>query len=276
MKNNKWRNRLIAAGVAVVGVCICLTVAVASSASRASPTATNALAVAIAATETAPPAPTATGPTAKPSATFQPTFTPRPTVTPRPSATASPIASVTFTPPPDPIVLTGNGDDIVDVENPFEFGLLRITGNAGGRLFTVTSFDDNNNQLEGLVLTTDPYSGTRPLDIRSGQHTVRFEVKAVGAWTIELAPLSTIRRLEVPGTIEGVGDDVIGLIGAAPDTATITGNPNARLFVVTGWGSRSTNLVLTTDVYDGKVIVKPDTVLLEIQAIGPWSIQVDN
>lgn len=284
---SKWRNRLVA-GVLVACLCLACTGSPNGMTAGAPTSTAEVTQVASAATVTVQGEITER-PTAKPVETETPavTATPLPatitaarktaaaatqlalpTHTPKPTATDTPI--------PTPILLTGTGDSVVDAENPFGPALVRITGNAGSRFFGVTSYGADNEQIESLVLTTDPYSGTRPLDFRDGQHTVRFEVQAVGAWTIELLPLTSIRRMTVPGTVEGTGDDVIFLEGAAPDTATITGNADERFFAVTGWGTRIDSLVLTTDAYDGKVIMRPDTSAIEVQAVGPWTIQVDN
>jgi len=160
------------------------------------------------------------------------------------------------------------------VDIPFEFGIIHIVGNAAGRFFAVENYGAGNERIGLLVNTTDPYDGVRPLDFRADEHTTRFQVQAVGNWTIEVLPITSARRLEVPGTIEGVGDDMIILLGGTPDLAKVKGNAGGRFFAVTGWGDRSDLLVNTTDPYDGTVIVSPDTVILEVEAIGEWSIEI--
>ena len=125
-----------------------------------------------------------------------------------------------------------------------------------------------------LVNTTDPYDGVRPLDFNNGEHTTRFEVTASDEWRIEALPITSARILTVPGSIEGNGDDVIFVEGATPDLAKIKGNAESRFFAVKSYGKSSNLLVNTTDPYEGTVIVSGDTVILEIQAAGNWSIEI--
>lgn len=198
-------------------------------------------------------------------------LTPSKTPTPRPTNTRVPTATPTFT----PLVLTGTGDAIVDVELPENFiGLAHITGNAASRHFAVSNLDANNDQIDLLVNTTDPYDGIRPIDFRSDEHTVRFEVSASGEWTIEVIPLGLIRRVDVPGTVTGMGDDVIALIGD-PDTAIVVGNADGHHFAITGYGGQQIDLLVnTTDPYNGTVLLDPDTLILEIKAEGEWTIEI--
>jgi hypothetical protein len=197
--------------------------------------------------------------------------TPRPTRTPKPTAT--PTKEPTPTPIPEPITLTGSGDSVVDFDNPFPIGIAHIIGNAGGRYFGVTSYDAGGEMADLLVNTTDPYDGIVLMDVFD-THTTRFEVEAVGEWTIVVDSFLTARRLEIPGTIEGIGDDVILLIGETPDLAHIIGNADARYFGVMGYGSYADLLVNTTDPYEGTVPLASDTGVIEFEAVGPWSIEV--
>jgi len=203
--------------------------------------------------------------TPPPTRTKSPTNTPAPTNTPLPP-----------TPIPKPIVLTGTGDSIEDFDNYFDFAIVHIVGNSSGRYFGVTSYGADGEQIDMLVNTTDPYDGIKPLDFRDGEHTTRFEVKSNGEWTIEIFPISYARILTVPGSIEGSGDDVFFLDGSKPDLAKITGNNESRYFGVYSYGSYSDLLVNTTDVYSGTVIVDGDTVAIEVNAQGEWSIEISS
>ena len=202
-------------------------------------------------------------------------WTPTVTLTPRPTPTSTP----TETPVPtlETIVLSGSGDSVVDVDKPDMPAIVHIRGNAEGRYFGVRSLDASNESIELLVNTTDPYDGLRPLDFSVGEHTSRFEVSAVGAWTIEILPLASAPRLEVPGRYEGSGDSVVVLTGRTPDLAAIVGNASGRYFGVFGHGGPYRDLLVnTTDPYDGTVLFDSDTAVLEIQAIGQWTITVSD
>jgi hypothetical protein len=217
--------------------------------------------------------------TAPPIPTYNPlpTNTPTPTDTPIPAPTDTPAPTNTPLPPtatPAPIVLTGNGDSIVDFDNPYETAIVHIIGNASSRFFAVKNYGSDGNLMDLLVNTADPYDGVRPLDFGNGEHTTRFEVNASGEWRIEVLPITSARVLTVPGIIEGKGDDVIILKGATPDLAKIKGNGESRFFAVKSYGKHSDLLVNTTDPYEGTAIVSGDTVVLEIQAEGSWSIEI--
>jgi hypothetical protein len=112
------------------------------------------------------------------------------------------------------------------------------------------------------------------LDFAQGEHTTRFEVTAVGDWTIDVLPLSSARALVVPGTITGKGDDIIVLSGAPPDLATVAGNSEARHFAVLGHSSSSDLLVNTTEPYQGTVILDPKTLVIEVKSTGDWEITI--
>ena len=218
------------------------------------------------------PAPTAT---AEPTATVEPTETdtPMPTATPKPTAI------------PEPVTLTGTGDSVVDAEGwQCQPGLVHITGNAGGRFFAVENFDADGERLELLANTTDPYDGWRPLDWMDDECTTRFQVQGAGEWSITLLPLAPIpevdeHRMEIPGTYEGEGDDVIILAGAAntPDLANVSGNADGRFFAVMAWTAKRGSdqlLINTVDPYEGTVILDPMTLAIEVRAVGAWTVEV--
>jgi hypothetical protein len=204
-----------------------------------------------------------------PTNTTIPTNTPAPTYTTKPSNTPAPTNTPTMT--LTPIVLTGSGDSIVDVETSGP-ALVHIVGNDSSRFFAVINYDANNRQIDLLVNTTDPYDGVRPLDFLDSDHTARFEVQATGSWTIEVLPLSTIHKLDIPGEISGKGDYVFAITGGTPDTAIVTGNADSRFFAVLGWGNTRDLLVNTTDPYSGTVLLNSDTIIIEVQAEGEWTM----
>jgi hypothetical protein len=204
-----------------------------------------------------------------------PTFTPTVTKTKLPpTATRTTTLTLTSAPETEPIIFTGTGDSIVDIDKPSGPMLVHIVGNTSSRYFGVISYDINNERIDLLVNTTEPYDGIRPLDFLDDQWTARFEVSARGEWTIEVLPLSHIRYVEVPGIIEGNGDDVFLLAGGTPDLAIIKGNEEGRYFGVIGWYPSRDLLVNTTDPYEGTVMLDQDTVIIEVIATGAWQIEI--
>lgn len=204
--------------------------------------------------------------------TPEPTNTPAPTATPQPTSTPTP--EPTATPAPQPVVYSGTGTNVIDIQKPGDPDaavLVYIRGNAGSRYFGVESYDDAGEQVDLLVNTTDPYEGVVLMDIGNDDQTTRLQITAEGEWFIELRPLNTARRVSVPGTIEGTGDDVF-IVDGDPDVAQISGNADGRYFGVWAYGDRGHLLVNTTDPYDGRVIVARDIVLVEVKAVGGWRI----
>jgi hypothetical protein len=172
------------------------------------------------------------------------------------------------------------GDSIVDVEQDVGPALVHIVGNAGARHFAVINYDSNNERIDLLVNTTDPYDGYRPLDFLDSEQTARFEMKASGEWKIEIIPLAPLPEMEehimeVPGTYEGNGDNVIFLVGGTPDLAAISGNQGAHHFAVKSYSAEGRDLLVnTTDPYNGTVMLDHDATALEVKASGPWTIEV--
>jgi hypothetical protein len=202
------------------------------------------------------------------------TTTIAPTTTRATTTTTRATTTTTTTPPVVRQEYTGTGNDVVDVDIPEGVAaLIHVEGNAQGRYFGVRSYDDLGNRLEGLVNTTDPYAGTRPLDFSFGDHTARLEIEASDGWTITILPASEGRSGEAPGTITGTGDDVVIVFGEF-DTAHIVGNRDSRYFGVTAWTDSRDGLVNTTDPYDGRVILPSgsEVMIIEVEAVGDWTI----
>ena len=221
-------------------------------------------------TETAEPTATATlTPTPKP------TNTPAPTATPQPTNTPTPIPpTATPEPPPAPLVYSGSGANVIDIQkpgDPDDAVLVYVRGNAESGYFGVESYDAAGEQVDLLVNTTDPYEGIVLMDLRDGEQTTRLQVTADGDWYIEIRPLATARRTNAPGTISGTGDDVF-IVDGEPDTAHIVGNADGNYFGVWAYGDSSDLLVNETDPFDGRVIVSRDAILFEVTAVGGWEI----
>ena len=207
-----------------------------------------------------------------PTDTPGPTDTPAPTRTPRPTSTKKP--TLTATPVPQPIELTGTGDRIVDLERETWPGIAHITHSGNGN-FAVINYDAQGEYLGLLVNTIGNYEGKRLIDIKNNEYTSRFEVKADGNWTITIYPLlpEYVTYMDVPGTYSGTGDDVIALHGS-PDIATFNylGDGN---FAVIGYSSEDWDLLVNEiGPYNGQAIVPNGTVLLEVTADDPWTMEI--
>ncbi len=197
-----------------------------------------------------------------------PTVTPTLTITPTPTNTPEPTAT------PAPIVLQGTGDNVVDVPKGDEPMIAKVIHN-GGSNFVIWSVDRSGNQMDLLVNTIGAYQGTLPLDFLDGEQTARFEIKAGGAWQIELLPLDLARQSAIPSVIQGVGDDVVVLVGTLKTDILVVDAFNASSnFIVHQYSDTKELLVNEIAPYTGAVAMNPETVLLTIKATGPWQLEV--
>lgn len=185
-----------------------------------------------------------------------------------PAPTEAPPISGSF-----PYTFTGTGDSIVDVSAYADRQvLLGIVGNYESRHFAIQSYDADDNQLDLIVNTTDPYVGFRPLNF-SDTPAAFLEVKAAGPWMIFVGEL--IRAKQVPKGVlfSGIGDEVMIVRGGDVRQAEITGNPDSRHFAIQGYSPTGTQLVVnTTDPYAGTVRLDKGTLVLVITAVGEWTI----
>lgn len=171
---------------------------------------------------------------------------------------------------------TGSGDDYFRIEKPEEgFGIMKIAGNNSERHFAVVGYNDQGKSTKLFVNTTQPYVGTVLLDLSEDDDTSFLEVNATGAWTIFILPIGFATFVPVPSTFSGSGDDVIVIRDDSAVLARIDGNQTSKHFAVIGHGRGSSLMVNTTSPYSGTVRVSPGTRVLEIKAVGKWSVEIE-
>jgi hypothetical protein len=132
--------------------------------------------------------------------------------------------------------------------------------------------------MDLLVNATGTYDGYRPLDFFDDEATASFSVEAGGPWTIEILPFEYVyddHFLVVPGTYEGMGDDIFFLACEDPDLAVIEAGNGSDNFVVWSIGSSSPDLLVNeVTPYEGTFFVPGDLGALIVEALGPWSIEI--
>lgn len=201
----------------------------------------------------------------KPTNTKIPTKTPAPTNTPKPANTP--------TQPPPPQVYSGNGD-MVEIVTPVGAAIMDIKY-TGGSNFIVENFDSAGNQIDLLVNTIGAYSGRIELDFMADEETSMLQIQASGPWSITIAPLSLdiLKSINVPGTYQGFGDDVIYVDGnARMGTFDASGKSN---FVVWTIGDSRDLAINEIAPYSGKVIIPKGTLLLIVKADGRWTATLE-
>lgn len=223
------------------------------------------------ATNTNTPQPTATE-TSLPTSTPTYTKSPKPTNTPGPTKTRTKMP--TYTPTPEPIILTGSGDSVVDLKNWDRAGIAEISYNGSGN-FVVKNYNASGENLDLLVNTIGAYHGSVPINFFDDEKTTRFEVKASGEWEIKIISILDGRWEIIPSTFSGNGDDVIMLIGGTPDLIKVDATNASRNFVIWAYYESSTDLLVNEIApYQGTSILGNDLVILEIKATGDWILEI--
>ena len=171
---------------------------------------------------------------------------------------------------PKPRILEGYGDDVLSIVTPDYPFAFYITGNSDAKHFSVTTYNSAGEYGELLVNTTEAYSG---FTIDPSYDVASIEVKASGAWKIELRSIYDTGSISADTKYSGYGDAVL-LIKSHGTTAHISGNAGEHHFAVWTYGVGGDLLVNTTEVYNGTVLISGTPTLLVVKAVGEWSIQL--
>ncbi len=172
---------------------------------------------------------------------------------------------------------TGTGDDVVVLDPIDDWFVFEIEGNKDEAYFGVIAYDKNGQRLTALVNTTDSYHG---IVYDKTQSATTLEINAKGSWSISVKSLYDCQYGMKGSTVKGTGDDVVLFYSdkGRSTTATIKGNAGEDYFGIIGYdksGNRITAYVNTTDKYDGKVLLKGEPVIFEINATGEWEINFE-
>jgi len=170
---------------------------------------------------------------------------------------------------------SGTGDDIIDLSDLPETPLLLTISHEGNANFIIQAYDADNN-LKGLIVNTiGSYQGRRALNL-FGELPARLSVQADGSWSIKIDDISKAPTLDVPGIIEGKGDDIILLTGGKPDTISLSHQGQGNFIVMAHKvGDLFPDLVVNEiGKYEGKNLIPTSTDIIEIQADGPWSMEI--
>jgi hypothetical protein len=175
-----------------------------------------------------------------------------------------------------PLTLEGSGDDVVLLDDPLSLAAIEVFGNESGRYFSISPILSSGETAGSLVIATEPVNGTVLLDAVESNAVQGFEISASGPWTLVIKSIAEVPILGPGATLEGAGHALVriyptpGLI-----TLSVTGNEGGRYFSVRSHGDQPRSVILSADPYAGSVRLEPGTTLLEITAIGPWSITLN-
>ncbi|MCR5137453.1 MAG: hypothetical protein K6C12_10270 [Oscillospiraceae bacterium] len=173
---------------------------------------------------------------------------------------------------PQAFIYDGTGDSVVKIEHPEGVYVLYIKGNSESKHFAVKGYDPEGNRTELFVNTTEPYEG---VTFDPKQETVSLEISSKGNWHIEIRSVWTCDVIKATNAeYSGTGDSIV-LIDTEATMAAIKGNNAEKHFAMKSYGDRKNLMVNTTDAYSGTVMVKYSPYLLEVNAVGPWSITLE-
>ena len=146
----------------------------------------------------------------------------------------------------------------------------------GNSNFAVHSIDSGGEDIDLLVNEIGNYNGTVPLNLTTNADDLRaLTINADGSWKVVVKAAQKATRFT--GTNSGKGPDVLVIpTGTLPDFATATITHKGRSnFVMRTYGSGVDLLVNEIGAYRGQIIIPNDTIIIEIQADGTWTIKLD-
>lgn len=173
------------------------------------------------------------------------------------------------------IHLKGKGSKRAKFKIPQDAAAIAVISHKGKRSFIVDAIDKSGDLNEGLVNEVGSYKGTVLFDEEDGQHSAAFEIKADGAWTITIRPITKAKKWDPRKTLTGKGDAVYQVSPAPNDPVSIAlEHQGKRRFVVRAYGQRGRNgLADTIGDYGGEALLPPGTFLVTIEATGGrWSL----
>ena len=199
--------------------------------------------------------------TDKPKATNTtgPTSTPAPTNTP--ASTSTPV------PPPEPVILSGSGQQATEeFYLPSTIAVANFTHN-GSSNFVVMAYVDDGEEL--LVNEIGSYRGSRPL-VSSGP--VMLDIDADGAWTVKIVPLG----VAASASFNGKGDAVSGIFDPPSRGAWEISHDGQSNFVVLCHCVGGSDLVQNEiGAVSGSSVITFDKgpCFWEVEADGNWSLK---
>lgn len=175
----------------------------------------------------------------------------------------------------DPVVYTGSGDNVIEIEPFDDIWVLHIAGNSEGRHFAVKGYDAAGNYVDLFANTSEPYEG---YVFDNTQSTCLLEVSASGEWTISLESIYTMPYAALGETVQGSGDSVYQVVANQNWYFEAAGNNESHHFAVKGYDARLNYVDLfinTSEPYKG-ACVDPyqETCILTVTAENDFAILV--
>jgi hypothetical protein len=177
-----------------------------------------------------------------------------------------------------PNTYEGEGDETIEIATPVPGrpAVATLTSTRSGA-FIVDGLDADGNAIENLVDVLDTYEGSVPIDWNPSLAPItQLQIQAPGPWTISLSSLTDVPQFTT-GKLEGDSDDVFAYVGGEADgEMTFAGEGSAVLIAFPSLdGGLPDTLANIQGPSDTAVPFQlPGQSLVQVQAQGPWSIQV--
>lgn len=167
---------------------------------------------------------------------------------------------------------TGRGAKVVRLKLPDDFIHIAKFTHSGSGNFAVWTVDPGGSQQDLLVNEIGKYAGTRLVDVRADGKPAALKVEAGGRWTITVQVAQKAPRWTGKGSGKGAAVLLV-------DPSTISGLATVRLthkgegnFAVWAYGDSAELLVNEIGGYSGETLMPDGTVLVDIEADGPWTL----
>ncbi|MEV5495967.1 hypothetical protein AB0M50_11275 [Nonomuraea fuscirosea] len=191
----------------------------------------------------------------------------------------APVEDASATPTPSPTMkprsYRGVGDKVVKVKETEDVLLATLT-HAGGSNFIVEPVDPGGAEQASIVNEIGAYKGTVIVNEYEGKVLRGFKIKADGAWTLTLKPL-TAARPWTAARVSGRGDEVLLVSPASSGLTTVKVNHSGSSNIIVdaySEGDRD-NLINEIGSYRGEVLLPDGTILVTVHADGRWTFTKD-
>lgn len=145
--------------------------------------------------------------------------------------------------------------------------------------FSAWNLSEEGNLLYFALFADEGYSGTQILDFSDNLalQTYFLEIYTTGKWNVEILPFEYGRRVNVPGIVTGINNDVIFLEGGKPSSVEISIYESGHSFVLSGVDDEGVLQISNgAPPYHGVAKIGQDVKMLIIECIGEWQINVAN
>ncbi|MEU4082529.1 TerD family protein [Streptomyces venezuelae] len=189
-----------------------------------------------------------------------------------------------FGPVFEPFTITGDGDQVVTVDDRVPPGPVLVETAHEGRdgYFAVFPLDQRNKDGQYLFSTTLPDFRGSSVTPAPEDRALRLRVRAYHRWVMRVKPVAAARRIE--GTLRGYGPEALLYTGGAADLQVhFEGDEDGGGYVGirchevaghTGLTERPTLLLNRTEPLLHTVPLPPGPLLLLHRADGPWTLTV--